>query len=413
MQLRLPLLLIGIPIMVAAAAPAAANTEATSRVTYFREPSSDNKGIQVIHPQVNASAALGSTFNLNAAYEVDIVSGATPSVFRPRSSVDAVSSATPFSDTRHQAGGGFSFDRPTSGIAFSGSYGWESDYRSITVSGVTRTDLLDHNFTLALGYTHNFDEVCDTNNIAVASQPLSLKALTSSAHCFTGDTDPSTMRTYTTKHRLHIDTLEPSLTWTATPRLVIQGGGTIQILDGFQSNPYRRVLVGSSNHEPQEREPELRQRYALFARAAYAFADTRASVMVLGRIYRDSWAVQAATSELIMQKYFGNALLLAARGRFHIQEGASFYRDARNYVIRGPAGSYWTGDRELSPMSNYLAGGKLAFLRRPAQEKSSWFVEMELDLKVEVLVYRLKSPDAPNADRSFAHIWQGAFAMRF
>jgi hypothetical protein len=29
-----------------------------------------------------------------------------------------------------------------------------------------------------------------------------------------------------------------------------------------------------------------------------------------------------------------------------------------------------------------------------------------------VLVYHV-APDAPNADRTFAHIWQGAFAMRF
>ena len=55
-----------------------------------------------------------------------------------------------------------------------------------------------------------------------------------------------------------------------TPRLVLQGGGTIQILDGFQSNPYRRVLVGSQRRTPQEHEPTYRQRYAVFARGAYA-----------------------------------------------------------------------------------------------------------------------------------------------
>src|SRR4051812_17363449 len=68
----------------------AAESEATQRLTLFREPSTDNKGVTVLHPQTAVSAALGSAFNINAAYEVDIVSGATPSVF----SVDAVSTAT-------------------------------------------------------------------------------------------------------------------------------------------------------------------------------------------------------------------------------------------------------------------------------------------------------------------------------
>ena len=58
-------------------------------------------------------------------------------------------------------------------------------------------------------------------------------------------------------------------------------------------------------------------------------------------------------------------MLLSLRGHYHIQSGASFYRDGHEYRDRGPAGQYWTGDRELSPMSNYLGGGRMAFLRRP------------------------------------------------
>jgi len=383
-------------------APALANnTEASQRVTLFREPSSANPGVTVWHPQTNASAALGSSFNINAAYEVDIVSGASPAVF-----VDTVTSATHFSDIRQEARGGLSYERPDSGVAFGYSYGWEKDYKSQTVSGSAHSDLVDHNFTLALGYTHNFDSVCDANNSALAADPLHFARLTSSAHCF------DSTQTDVVTHRLHIDTFEPSLTWTMTPRLVVQAGGTIQVLDGFQSNPYRAVGLGSSNAQPQEHEPQFRQRYALFGRAAYAVPAARGSVAAMLRLYRDSWAVQAVTGEASMNKYVGPSLLFTLRGRYHIQQAASFYRSAVEYRNFGPPGQYWTGDRELSPMSNYLAGAKMALLRRPEQQHSSWFVEMELNLKVELLFYRL-APDAPNADRSFAHIWTGAFAMRF
>jgi hypothetical protein len=64
-------------------------------------------------------------------------------------------------------------------------------------------------------------------------------------------------------------------------------------------------------------------------------------------------------------------------------------------------------------MSNYLVGGRIAFLRRPHQERSSWFVEMEADVKYELLLYQLASVNAPNYDRSYAHIVQAAFALRF
>ena len=169
-----------------------------------------------------------------------------------------------------------------------------------------------------------------------------------------------------------------------TRRLVVQLGATIQILDGFQANPYRKVLVGSQNRTPQESLPQFRQRYALFARLAYAFPELRGSILAMVRGYDDSWDVRAFTADLVGTKYLGQSMLLSARVHYHQQGGASFYRNAVEYQTLGPPGQYWTGDRELSPMGNYLIGGKMAFFRRPPQERSSWFVEMELGREIRV-----------------------------
>ena len=398
-----------IPLLVlAAAAPARAAdnpTEASARVTYFQEPWTMNRGIRVVHPQVDASSPVGGGVGIAAGWEADAVTGATPAVFAPHRGVDAITGATNFSDFRQQAHGALSYDRADSGITASYAYGWEHDYRSHSLSVTTHDDLYDHNFTLALSYTHNWDSVCDANN-AAATSPLELHALTSSQHCFTaGAPDVVT-------HRLNIDAVEPSLSWTMTPRLIVQGGGTIQLLDGFQSNPYRRVLVGSQHQQPQEHEPTYRQRYALFGRVAYAFPQWRASALAMGRLYQDSWALQAVTADLQVNKYLAQWMLLTLHGHYHVQSGASFYRDGLGYHVSGPVGQYWTGDRELSPMSNYLIGGRIAFLRRPQQERSSWFAEMEADVKYELLRYQLEV-NAPNWDRPYAHILQGAFALRF
>jgi hypothetical protein len=392
--------------VVAGPARAADNpTEASARLTYFQEPSNANAPIKVIHPQVDASAPVGGGLGVAAGWEADAVTGATPAIFGPHVGVDAITSATHFSDFRQLAHGGLSYDRADGGISASYAYGWEHDYRSHSLSATTHDDLYDHNFTLALSYSHNWDSVCDANN-AAATTPLQLQALTSSEHCFKPSPDVVT-------HRLSIDAVEPSLSWTMTPRLVVQGGGTIQILDGFQSNPYRRVKLGNQGAEPQEHEPNYRQRYAVFGRAAYAFPEWRASGLAMARLYQDSWAVQAVTADLQVNKYLGQSMLLTLRGHYHLQGGASFYRDGQGYVNNGPVGQYWTGDRELSPMSNTLVGGRMAFLRRPQQQRSSWFAEMEADVKYEFLMYHLDSVNAPNYDRPYAHILQGAFSVRF
>src|SRR5207249_4396785 len=158
----------------------------------------------------------------------------------------AITSATRFTDTRNAAHGGFDYTAGTVGLAASYEYAQENDYKSHAISIGAHGDLFDRNLTLALNYTHNFDSVCDANNRNVQG-PLELRPLSSSAHCFQAQPDVVT-------EPLDIDSFEPTLTWTATPRLLLQAGGTVQILDGFQSNPYRSVLVGNQHRTPQENE---------------------------------------------------------------------------------------------------------------------------------------------------------------
>ena len=78
-----------------------------------------------------------------------------------------------------------------------------------------------------------------------------------------------------------------------------------------------------------------------------------------------------------------------------------------------PVFALMPGDRELSPMRNYLVGGKLAYLRIPESGTKSFFSEIEAALKFEGLFYQLDSTFAPNADRKLATIWQLAVSARF
>ena len=302
-------------------------------MTLFREPSTRTTGVAGHPPPGRRQRAVASTLAIAAGYEADVVSGATPATFGPHVA-STPSAATKFSDMRQQVHGGFGYERPDGGISARGyAYGWESDYRSHVVSGDTHHDLLDHNFTLALAYTHNWDTVCDANNTAAAGQPLDLAA----AHVVGRLLHEHARRTPRT--RCSIDTFEPSLSWTMTPRLVVQGGATIQILDGFQSNPYRSVLVGSQNRTPQEHMPEFRQRYAVFARAVVrvpraARLDARDGAPLRGQLGR---ARRHRRPRRRPSTSASRCCCIAAR-HYHLQSGASFYRNSDGYRDPGPGG---------------------------------------------------------------------------
>ena len=390
----------------AGARSASATVEATSTLTIFREASVNNP-VQVVHPQVDVSADLGKWAGVNAGYEVDIVSGATPRAFgsatETSAGVDAVTAATSFSDQRQQARGGLSMNTPLVGLSAGYSYGWEKDYRSHTLSAAARGDFLERNFTLSLSYTRNFDSVCDQNN-QNAQGPLDLLPLASSENCFKVGAEDVVQRKVATH------TFEPALVWTATPRLLLQGGGTLQVTEGFQSSPYRRVFVGSQGRSPQEHVPNLRQRYALFGRVRVALPELRAAASGMARAYRDTWDLRAATAEAEVLKYLGPTVIAGVHGRYHLQSGVIFYRTATQYRTLGPVGHYWTGDRELSPLETALAGATLVYLRRP--QGKSWYEEIELNVKFDVMKYIVKE-GGPSADRTGAITAMVGGALRF
>ena len=154
-------------------------------MTFFHEPSTENKGIKVVHPQVDVSSPLGGGVGIAAGWEADTVTGATPKVFGPHVGVDASPArpSSPISASRSH--GALTYDRPDAGIGASAT-----PTAGRTTTGPTRCR--SRRTTISTTTTsrwrcrtrHNWDSVCDANNAAAASL-LDLQALTSSQHCFT------------------------------------------------------------------------------------------------------------------------------------------------------------------------------------------------------------------------------------
>lgn len=369
--------------------PAHADDRARAAVTYFRE-SAANTPLNVIHPQVTYAQDYTEHFGLSLGYDADIVTGATPSIF----GVDVVTSATEFDDIRHNGSLGLRFLTEYATLTVAGGFAGEKDYLSGTVSAGVSTDLYNRNTQIAIDYTHNFDRVCDAAN-AENQEILALQPLDSSDDCF-GNSDLTQTR------KLSIDSVQLAVTQVATPWLVFQLGATGQHLNGFQSNPYRAVLLG--RRAVQEHVPTLRNRLALFGRAKLALKPIRGAIEMNVRGYFDSWAVESFTGQLSWDQYVARPLIVRVRARWHVQDSAVFYRDGNEYATGGPAGSYWTGDRELSALMNTTAGVKVTYLWR-AQDRPALKVidQFVVSGKADMMFYRSLTPNptfSPNAERT-------------
>lgn len=377
--------------------PARADDNVDITTTWFQEQRKGGKGgLTVLHPQVDVGVDLGDHVSLAAGYTADAVSGATAKVY----SVDAVSSATTFSDLRHQGTVGLTFSGSRARLGASATYGTERDYLSLTFAGTAAIDLPGKNTNLALAYSHGADQVCDRAN--AEATPFERRTLSGTDPCakgvFTGDDtyvmDRPELGTITTWRDLTIDTAQATVTQNLSPTAVLQLSLYGQVLDGLQSNPYRAVRIGPN--EPQESVPGTRARAAFTARLNRFVPALHGAVHLQARAYSDTWGVNAGTVELAYSQYLGDALVFRLRGHVHQQTPATFFKDAFYYQTESSAGAYFTGDRELGAIRDVMLGGKLTMISVAEDDDLlGLFERLQLNLKADVLFLSEQAADDP------------------
>lgn len=350
----------GLALPVSAAAQV---VEVAPRATVFLEPSKSSK-LLVINPNVELSATPTDWLELHAGYEADIVSGATESLKGGRlSPVDIVSSATDFKDTRHQMTAGFGLNRDNTKLAATYAYGTESDYHSNAFSVQSGTSFLQKNTELTLAYGRGFDRVC-TTGFADSDGASVKRELDSSKGCFSKTADRAS-------RKVDLDNFQAGWTQTWTPlfatQLVLYGG----LQHGFLENPYRAVVIAPAGDQALENHPDNRLRLAVAGRAKYYLRPLRVAFTAGARLYRDTWDILGQTYELEAERYVWPDLRVMVHGRYYTQTEALFWSDdyTGGEPQDGPRGQYWTGDRELSPLSSYLLGGRFIFKKTADQQK--------------------------------------------
>jgi hypothetical protein len=348
----------------------------------------------VFTPLVSGRVLVRPWLRLDVHWTADVVTGATPRTYGPP---DVVTAATRFSEVRNALGAGAEARVGPATLSAAYDYGIERDYRTHLVRGGVAFDLLRHNFVVAAQYSHSWSSVCD---LAQAKVPvLERQPLDTSRGCFA---DTPTL----TEESLDVDTAELSLTQTFTPKLIGALIGSYQHLDGFQSNPYRRVWLDGGRYQAQESHPHLRDRGALTGRLRYAVESLRATAGVDLRLYRDSWGVQSLTLEIDWDQPLGSRAphwRYGARARGYLQSRAAFYRDAgeaNSYDRAGPVGNYFTADQELAPLADLLVGGRFSYASSSARRRWRMFTDVEASLSLDWIKIFALSPQPPNVART-------------
>lgn len=311
----------------------------------------------IVNPAARLRVQPVPELTLNAAYEADVVSGASVAVVdAPASDVDAITSATRLDDFRSVINGGLAVNSPFGTLRGSYAYGFESDYVSHSFTLGARTEVFERNTTFDLSYARGFDQVC---NLAQprAQEAVERRRLDSSEGCF----DSANMDR--TAHDIDLQSFQGSWTQAWAPIFVTQVTLTAQLVDGFQSNPYRAVWLGRT--AAQEHHPESRFRYAGSLGARLWVEPLSGAISAHVRLYRDNWDVRSITAQLAYEQSIGGAVRVRAHARYYRQGAAAFFSD--DYSLR-PRGQYFTGDRELSDQESFMAGLALYWTLTPGTE---------------------------------------------
>ncbi len=272
-------------------------------------------GVTIDGPSVLVRKKFAERYSVSASYYVDMVSSA---------SIDVITTASPYSEQRDQAGLSLDVldDKTQYTVSVVGSE--ESDYSARTASFDVSQDLFGDLTTVSFGFTRGWDEV-RRNGDPQFDEPVDRRS-----------------------YRFGLSQI-------VTPTLVLGLAYETITDEGFLNNPYRSVRylepdAGSGFAFQPEVYPRTRTSNAAALNARY-FLPYRAAVHGEYRYFTDTWGIDASTVSVGYTHPLGERWILEGGYRWYDQSAADFYadlfprRDAQNFLAR---------DKELSSFTSQM-----------------------------------------------------------
>ncbi|WP_374674765.1 DUF3570 domain-containing protein [Ideonella sp.] len=284
----------------------------------------DGGGVQASGPALLVRKSLFDKVSLSAGYYVDAVSNA---------SIDVVTTASPYSESRSQYDVGVDYVVRDSSIRVFGSQGEEPDYTADTWGVDVTQEMFGGMTSVSLGYTEGFDQVGQKG--------------------LDGWLDQARHWNY-----------RVGVTQILTPRWLASLNMEAIADEGFLGSPYRVARVFGA--AVPERVPRTRGGRAIKLRALGDVSDwftgtrwgdgQRHAVHADYRYYWDNWGIRAHTVEGGYSRYWGDRWLVDGWLRFNRQGEALFYSDnAETETL------YVSRNRQLAAFSSTSLGGRVTY----------------------------------------------------
>lgn len=293
--------------------------------------------IEVVSPAARLRVILDERFAVEGRYAVDALSGATPVI-----TADAVSRATPFDETRHEADVGLEW-RPEPTTTYSGGYAISAE-----------PDYLTHRLRAGGAF-----EVLDRLAVVSAGVALGLERM--------GRTDVPDFEAPAQSYTVDL-AWQHILARRTSATLALTGQAhDCDARVGCQANPYRYVAVVGEAGEIQAALPERHPDSRLRGSGRLSVAQGLGGGFALHggyRLYADSWAMVAHTFDLgLAADLWAQRISLRLEGRGTEQGGASFHRstyaaDLPSEPGTGSVPRWRSADRELGALRALGAGGR-------------------------------------------------------
>ena len=270
-------------------------------------------GVTASGPALLVRKNIGERFSLSGTYYADIVSNA---------SIDVVTTASPYRETRNAFGLGMNYVVRDALITVAAATSREPDYTADALNVDIAQDLFGGMTTLSLGFTKGSDRILKTGDPGFDE---------SADHW---------------RYRL-------GATQVLTPNALMSANFEAISDSGFLGSPYRVALVFGA--AVPERVPSTRSSRALQLRG---IVDVGSRNVVRGayRYFWDNWGIKAHTLEAGYARYFGADWMADAFVRYHAQSGASFFSDNATADT-----TYVTRNRQLSDFNDVGVGLNLAY----------------------------------------------------
>lgn len=274
-------------------------------------------GVEVDGPSVLVLKQLGQSAAVTGNYYVDAVSSA---------SIDVVTTASPYTETRSEQSLGLQYLAGKSSMSTGYTYSSENDYDANSAYFSISQSMFGDLTTVTLGYSKGWDEVGKTG------QPD-----------FSEDADRQQYRI--------------SLSQILTRDWLVDLGYEAITDEGYLNNPYRSVrYLDSTSPKGYSYEPEVypftRTSNAASIRTKY-YLPYRAAVYGEYRFYNDTWDIQAHTLGLGYTHPWKERWLFDLTYRYYTQTSADFYSDL---FPRANAQNFMARDKELSTFTSNSVG---------------------------------------------------------